>query len=127
MGKPVDITHAAKLVDVSETQLRRLNPGLQKKTMHPNGPFHLLVPVNSAATLKGNITQLPTTTATPRKIKALAKTSSAKGKMHVVKAGDTLPRISKKYNVKMSTLLAKNNLKSASSIIHPDQKIIIAD
>jgi len=51
-GKALDIAHAAKLAEVSETQLRKLNPGFHKKSMHPSGPFHLLVPVHQADKFK---------------------------------------------------------------------------
>lgn len=58
-GKAIDIAHAAKLVDMSESQLRKLNPGMHKKGMNPSGPFHLLVPVNQANIFKQKITKMP--------------------------------------------------------------------
>lgn len=44
--------------------------------------------------------------------------------IHVVRSGESLETISLKYNVRVSTLLAKNNLKE-NTIVHPGQKIVI--
>lgn len=164
-GKPIDIAHAAKLVDISETQLRRLNPG-HKKSSTNGAPFHLVVPIHHADTFKKKV---PSTTVTQKaastssstketgkvkastketaKVKATttqAKTKSSKSAssdvsvvskakgagtskakvVHVVKRGESIPKICKKYKVKVSTVLANNNLKY-SSIIQPGQRIVI--
>ncbi|MBI2792871.1 MAG: transglycosylase SLT domain-containing protein [Gammaproteobacteria bacterium] len=157
-GKPIDIAHAAKLVDISETQLRRLNPGF-KKSMSANTPLHLVVPIHHAENFKEKInktapakTAAPTTiTATTTKAaksstaqaKATTKTSNsdvtvvssskttsksnkASGKTHTVKRGESIPSISKKYKVKISTIVANNNFKNQDAIIQPGQKIVIS-
>ncbi|MBS0290510.1 MAG: transglycosylase SLT domain-containing protein [Proteobacteria bacterium] len=142
--KSINIAHAAKLADVSETQLRRLNPGI-KQSISSNGPFHLVVPFNDAHKFQGNVDKkiAPNKTA-----KAVETTIQEKGditivkskkattqktakqskntRIHIVRRGDNLPKISKKYHVNIKKILAYNNLRSASSIIQPGQKIIIA-
>ncbi|HRE30761.1 MAG TPA: transglycosylase SLT domain-containing protein [Candidatus Berkiella sp.] len=63
-GRAMDISHAAKLVDVSENQLRKLNPGLHKRSMNPQGPFNLVVPVKGAKQFTRQQPTVPKPTAT---------------------------------------------------------------
>lgn len=205
-GKALEISHAAKLVDVSETQLRKLNPGLHKRAMNPNGPFNLVVPVKGAkqftaqqthtiankaitttltkavsattAVTQKEITKpaaatksvtiastqsryqvkrgdniekiakrFQTTPAAIQKLNGLPndvvvigktllipgkqtavaaaqtrKTSSAQS-IHIVKKGESLPLISKKHHIKLSDLLAYNQISSQSTIIRPGQRL----
>lgn len=158
-GKPINIAHAAKLVDISETQLRRLNPG-HKKSSSNGAPFHLVVPIHQADSFKKKVPSTTVTqkaaststassksTKTAKSLTKQAKTTTSskvtskdvsvvsKGKdkakskskakvVHIVKRGESIPKICKKYKVKVSTVLANNNLKY-SSIIQPGQRIII--
>ncbi len=161
-GKPIDIAHAAKLVDISETQLRKLNPGF-KKSSSANGPFHLVVPLSHAENFKQKMGVTPTpmpntapsvattgsnskpatstqkadkkekavvktTTSTTLSDVSVVKTSSKKTtakKIHVVKKGDSIPRIAKKYGLNENKLFKMNGLKH-SSIIRPGQKIVLS-
>ena len=129
--KPIAIARAAKLANVSETQLRKLNPGF-KKTANPTGPFKLVVPIQGANHVKASIKSEPTkvkesaSSKGSTDVKTVAKKApSSSQKIHVVKKGESIPKIAQKHKIKVSTLLAKNNLKSAGSIIHPGQKLII--
>lgn len=146
--KPIEIARAAKMANVSESQLRKLNPGF-KKTANPTGPFKLVVPVQGASSIKAEIkaptattsskstVTAKTTTAQPVATKTSpkaskdvqtvtkAKTTATTQKIHVVKRGESIPKIAEKHKIKISTLLAKNNLKSQSSIIQPGQKLIV--
>lgn len=134
--KPIEIARAAKMANVSEIQLRKLNPGF-KKTANPTGPFKLVVPIQGVNNVKAEIKQAAPATKTvvaepaaktPPKISPKASkdvTTVKKQKIHVVKRGESIPKIAEKHKIKTSTLLAKNNLKSVSSIIQPGQKLII--
>lgn len=144
--KPIEIARAAKMVNVSESQLRKLNPGF-KKTANPTGPFKLVVPIQGAKNVTVATKAEPAkpaktepAKAKPAKVEAVVKTSpkaskdvqiskatstTTKQKIHVVKKGESLPKIADKHKIKISTLLAKNNLKSQSSIIQPGQKLVI--
>lgn len=158
-GKPIDIAHAARLADISETQLRKLNPGLKKTAS--TGSFHLVVPIHQADTLKSKIGQ-PSSTKGTQKTASVSSTSSRKetpkpslkpksttntkpsklassdisivnkgktaaksaAKIHIVKKGESIPKISKRYKVNESKLFAYNKL-THRSILQPGQKIII--
>lgn len=157
--KAIDIARAAKMVDVSETQLRKLNPGF-KRTANPTGPFQLVVPIQRVETIKEKIPTTPvksaakpesktaskktTTTSAPAPstakvivnsnpkaskdvttVKAVKSAPAKKNKIHVVKRGESIPKIAAKHGIKISTLLANNNLKSQSSVIQPGQKLIV--
>lgn len=153
--KAIDIARAAKLVDVSETQLRKLNPGF-RRTANPTGPFQLVVPIQRANTIKEKIetktTPVAKTTPIAKSTPAVAVKTKAKTKstttatvvntnakaskdvktvakkshkIHVVKRGESIPKIAQKHGLKISTLLAYNNLKSQSSVIQPGQKLIV--
>lgn len=144
--KPIEIARAAKMANISEVQLRKLNPGF-KKTANPTGPFKLVVPIQGVNNIKAEIKQVAPTAskistsskavatkstinASPKASKDVqvtkAKTTATKQKIHVVKRGESIPKIAEKHKIKISTLLAKNNLKSANTIIHPGQKLVIA-
>jgi len=77
----------------------------------------LTVPTKSTTT-KPPVTETPTTetptTGTP--------TTSAKS--HVVKSGDTLSAIAKKYSVTLAALVSANKIKT-TTIIYPGQKLVI--
>lgn len=205
-GKAFNIQSAAKMVNVSETQLRKLNPGLHKKAMHPNGPFNLVIPIQQTSGFKiaplseevpktaprirskAQIVEVASDTPTIGKplqgdknvVKApLSKTatqnlsSSTKEKSdkpaivksddatnpnedkkeekkevkkevkketkkevkkeikatqyHVIKKGESINTVVKKYNIRVETLLKYNkNLKNAYTVVKPGQRIIIA-
>lgn len=188
-GKAIDMTHVAKISNISETQLRKLNPGF-KKSMDPKGPFHLVVPIQTAGVVQAKLGAKPvpatpskksektnstaqkeaapavvkteeapvavdsTTTTTAdaqdavsttksatasksskssksssskkskksKKSKSTKKAKSSSG-VHVVKKGDCIPKICKRYGISQKAFLAKNNLKSQSSVIRPGQKL----
>lgn len=75
-GKAIDISHAAKVANISETQLRKLNPGF-KKSMDPKGPFHLVVPIQQASVVQEKLGAKPVPTPAAKKsaaVKTQAKT-----------------------------------------------------
>ncbi|MFI4938565.1 MAG: transglycosylase SLT domain-containing protein [Candidatus Berkiellales bacterium] len=85
--KAIDISHAAKMVDISENQLRKLNPGLHKKAAQPKGkgPFHLVVPIHQASNLQEQVSV--TKNNTP------IKTASKKSKPQASKKAAVAPKI----------------------------------
>lgn len=131
-GKAIDITRAAKLTGTSETQLRKLNSGMKKTVHQSNGPYHLVVPIAQAQKITQNAKVA--TSAAPKKAsekpkaavkKATPKATAKATKTHIVKSGESLPTISKKYKVSYATLMKLNHLK-AKHILHPGQKLIIS-
>jgi len=125
-GHAMDIAHAAKLIDVSETQLRKLNPGLHKRSMNPNGPFNLVVPVKGAnqfttqqtktvvtkavapkaVTTKALSTKTVTVTTTVAKKEAVATITTR----YQIKRGDNIEKIAKRFKTTPNAIQKLNGL-----------------
>lgn len=127
-GRAMDIAHAAKLIDVSETQLRKLNPGLHKRAMNPNGPFNLVVPVKGAkqftthkthtvatktvnAVAASTSTTVATKVATKKEVPVVAEpvitTSSIR---YQIKKGDNIEKIAKRFKTTPKAIAQLNGL-----------------
>lgn len=96
---PIHLKEIAKLVDVSEEDVEDLNPELRRAQVPPNTTYEVRVPIGSrtlaergVATLREQYgeTTLPT--------------------QHVVKNGETLISVSKKYRVRLKDVAEINNL-----------------
>jgi membrane-bound lytic murein transglycosylase D len=113
-GKPIDIAHAARLVDISETQLRRLNPGV-KKTASASGPFHLVVPVHHAENFKQQMDKAPSAKIPSATTTVKAATSVSVSKK-VVKTAKTSSKVkpSKSASTDVSIVASKTTRKASS-------------
>lgn len=56
---PVDLGLAARLAQIDDARLRRLNPGLLHARMPAGGPFHLLVPASRRPAIERTLGKLP--------------------------------------------------------------------
>lgn len=111
MSKPIDIQHAAKIVDVSETQLRRLNPG--HKSSASKVSMHLVVPVQKASLVKASA--LTAKVEEPKeKPKAKKKSAAKKSKKTTTAKKSKKTKVAKK---KSKTRVAKRS-KNKSRKIH---------
>lgn len=101
---------AARMLDMSETDLRRLNPGMRRWASDPSGHGQLLVPAGKATAFS----------------KKLAHTDSAQlshQPTHVVKRGDVLGRVAKANGVSVAALRQANKLRGDT--IHVGQTLTI--
>lgn len=88
---------AARMLDMPEGDLRRLNPGMRRWASEPGGHDELLVPADKAAPFK----------------KKLARIDPARlihQRKHIVKRGDVLGRIAKANGVSIAALRQANKL-----------------
>jgi len=97
----INLAQAAQNTDIDVTQLKKLNSGFNGWLTDPTGSYQLLVPVADAAEFT-------------LKLDALPKLPSVKWQEHLVKKGDTLEIIAKKYGVNLASIKTTNNLKSNS-------------
>ncbi len=97
----VNLAEAAQNSSLDATLLKRLNAGFNGWLTDPTEPRELLVPVDAAATFKLQLDSLP-------------KVANVKWQEHVVKKGDSLDTIAKKYGADIARIKAVNNIKSAS-------------
>lgn len=116
LQNPIDIAQAAKQANVDAHQLRLLNAGhLKWLTISHND--HLLVPVAQAPTLSLAINQLPALG--PLKTEA----------NYVVKAGDNLGRIARRYGTNIAAIQQANRMKNTQlrigqQLLIPNQTIV---
>ncbi len=94
-----DLSIAAQYAGISLTQLQDLNPAYNHWSTSPNGPYHLLLPVNSVNQFKENL-----------------KEKGSQGfdlTRYKVKSGDSLSLIAQRYNTSVSSIKRTNNLKKS--------------
>ena len=106
----VDLGVVAKLVDVPVDDLHDINPGYKRWATDPNGPHHLLVPVDKKEALIEGLNNLP-------------ESDRVQWRHHKVRRGDTLSQISRHYGIAVKVLKTANNLHS--SMLHIGQDLLI--
>tara|TARA_R110002110_G_scaffold404606_1_gene623125 strand:+ start:151337 stop:152650 length:1314 start_codon:yes stop_codon:yes gene_type:complete len=104
LGKAVDLKQAAKLANIPEKQLTLLNPGYHSHRMHPEGPFHICVPIQIAHTFSDTIASLE------------ALTLELPTRYKIAK-GDSLIKIAKRFKTNPSEIRLLNNLKNDTIIV----------
>jgi peptidoglycan lytic transglycosylase D len=101
IGGQIDLAVAADLAGIKLDTLYRLNPGFNQWATPPDGPHRILVPVNSAATFRQAIAQLP-------------PTQRVQWNRIKIKNGETLSHIAKRYHTSLEVLQAANQLSSST-------------
>lgn len=107
----LDLHVAADLAELPKEELLALNPAFNHWVTDPDGPHHLLVPVDREEKLVAGLSALP-----PEKRVRVV--------YHRVRSGDTLGGIADKYNISVAALRSTNKIRG--SIIHPGQELLIA-
>jgi membrane-bound lytic murein transglycosylase D len=110
IGSQLDLAVAAREAEISLDELYLLNPSFNKWSTHPSGPHELLVPVDSADTLRTNLEALPTS-------QRLA------WQRHLIKPGESLDVIARRYNTSVDSLRTANKLRG--SLIRAGKSLLI--
>lgn len=138
IGAQIDLNHAAGLAGLTFKKLMQLNPGYNRATTSPNGPFKLVLPIENVAQFTDNLDRLPL---------YQQVIQHAAWRHYKVKPGDTLAGIAQQFNtspseVRKSNFLSSNTVRPGSNLIIPytvpslsktilaaekEQKIIIAN
>lgn len=111
IGGQLDLHVAAELAELPKEELLALNPAFNHWVTDPDGPHHLLVPLDREQRLSAGIA-------------ALAPEERVRIVYHRVRPGDTLGGIASKYNVPVATLKSTNKIRG--TLIHPGQELLIA-
>jgi membrane-bound lytic murein transglycosylase D len=118
-GRQVNLGTVADAAGISRDDLFALNPAYNRMLTPPHGPHRLLLPVDNAERLRQ---ALASDTAT-----AVFAANDASQMIvedrHVVRRGDTLSTISRRYGVPVGALRDANGL--TGSTIHPGQSLLI--
>jgi membrane-bound lytic murein transglycosylase D len=107
----LDLHVAADLAELPKEELLALNPAFNHWVTDPDGPHHLLVPVDRQERLSAGIAALPP----EQRVRIV---------YHRVRPGDTLGGIADKYNISVAALRSTNKLRG--SVIHPGQDLLVA-
>ena len=97
-GEQLDIALAAQYAGISVKELHSYNPALNQWSTDPNGPYHLLIPVEHAA-----------------RFELAASLNKGKGMRLVrykVKSGDAISLLAKKYHTTSAVIRKANGLKN---------------
>lgn len=96
-GGQMDLKVAARLANMADADLMRLNPGFKRGSTDPSGPHHLLLPKDKAKTFE-------------LKVAALPKDDRLRWHRHRVRAGETLTTIAARYNTDADTIRKVNKI-----------------
>ncbi|MES1925672.1 LysM peptidoglycan-binding domain-containing protein [Salinisphaera sp. T31B1] len=92
-----ELAVAARMLDMPEDDLRRLNPGMRRWASAPDGQMSLLVPVSRAAAFR-------------RQLAAADPSRLVSRSTHTVRRGDVLSRIARRYGVSVASLRQANHI-----------------
>ena len=111
------LTAIARARGASVDTLRTLNPVLVKSVTPPGAPYRLRVPAGTGSGLP----------LAPETVKAAPERAPvAKGHVHVVRSGDTLRSVAKRYGVSVADIMRRNNL-TANHLLRPGERLVVAD
>lgn len=97
-GSQIDLAKAAELAGLPLQQLYRLNPAFNRWATDPDGPHHLLIPLENAAQFK-------------QKLAALPQDNRVKWARHRIRNGETLGHIAKRYKTTVAVIKDVNELR----------------
>ncbi|WP_261815751.1 lytic transglycosylase [Vibrio gallicus] len=96
----LDLGIAAHYAGISVRELQSYNPGYNQWATAPNGPYHLLIPIDKKS-----------------RFEEQAKKNKGKGikvTRYKVQSGDTLSQIAKSHNTTMDAIKTANNMDSSA-------------
>jgi len=109
-GSQIDLGVVAKMVGMPVSELQVINPGYTRWATAPDGPHYLLVPADKKEALIEGLSKLPAN-------------ERIQYRHHVVRRGDTLHEISRRYGITVAVLRTTNNLRS--NLLRPGQGLLI--
>jgi membrane-bound lytic murein transglycosylase D len=106
----IDLKLAAELSGLRPEELFELNPAFHRWATPPQGPHHLLLPLDAADTFRQNIAQL-----TPDERMRVVH--------HVVKPGETLAMVARRYDAQPLTIRMLNDLGNGPLSVGTDLRV----
>ena len=110
LDSQIDLAKAAELAEISVDELYLLNPGFNHWATDPEGPHKLVVPLDKEIIFKERYAALP-------------EDQRIKWKRYVIKQGDSLIKIAKKFKTTTAVLKDVNNFKG--SLIRAGKAMLI--
>ncbi len=106
----LDLTLAAKLAELPLEELIRLNPGFRRWATAPEGPHRIVLPLEKVELFEERLAKLPAT-------------ERVRWHRHLVRKGDTLGHIARRYGTPVAVIRKTNRLRG--SMIFPGQALMI--
>jgi membrane-bound lytic murein transglycosylase D len=101
LSRPLSLDQAAKLANVDQATLKKLNPGIRRGIAGIGGNYPLLLPVNRVAKFEERLSQL-----TPN----ISLSSNLQPRNYRVRPGDGVTQIAQQFGISSSALRAANGL-----------------
>ncbi len=103
-GGQINLEVAARLAGISSDEIYQLNPAFLRWATDPTGPFYLLLPVKAAPVFERNLA-------------ALTANERMGVSRYVVRAGNTLYSIARRFSTTTDLLRRLNNLPSGQLVV----------
>ncbi len=97
-GSQIDLALAAELAGLSIEEIYRLNPAYNRWATAPDGPHHLLLPIDKAETFRDNLAELGTR-------------DRVRWERHRIKPGENLSSIAHRYQTSIALLQEVNQVR----------------
>lgn len=101
VGSQIDLAQAADWAGISMAELSALNPGFNRWATDPDGPHHLLFPIDKAGTFIEKLASVP-------------ENQRVVWGRYQIKPGDTLSSIAKQHRTTIEFLQSINTISGAS-------------
>lgn len=95
----IDLSVVAKMVGISLKEMQTYNPAFNQWATDPEGPHHLLIPIDKVERYK-------------LKLASLEDKDRVQWHRHKIRSGESLSVIARKYNISVSVLKTSNHLKN---------------
>jgi len=109
-GSQIDLATVSQLSGMNMNEIYTLNPGINKWATDPDGPHHLLIPLDRAEYFQQELAVLPAE-------------ERIKWQTYKIKKGDTLGHVANLYHTDINILKQVNNLKS--NMLHAGNTLLI--
>jgi len=112
--RQLDLATAAKLAVINMDEMYTLNPAFNRWATDPDGPHFLLIPEEKSEVFVSALKRLP-------------ETERISWKRHIIKKGENLGQIARRYHSSVSAVKQTNNLRSnlireGHSLLIPNSK-----
>ncbi len=96
----IDLTIAAKMAGISIKDIKKYNPAFKQWATDPDGPHHLLLPVDKAVNFRSALAKM-------------GNNERIKWYRHKIRSGESLNNIAQHYRISIQALKTANKLKSS--------------
>lgn len=117
--KTMNVSVICKKIDMDEDEFKQYNPWLKSSVIPSKpDPLNLYIPASKLLEFYSQLDEIIEESASSK-----TESYSSRNTVHIIKRGESLPVIARKYGVTVANLKQWNNLKS--NTIHPGQRLKI--